>query len=143
MSITEVFEKQLTSNGYKITRSRHVILKVFSEFSERWLEPEEVLEKAREDEPKINFSTIYRNLDLMVRLNILCCVGGANSYYKLNEINEHHHHLICRACGKIDEIDYCPLKKSFIENKYDFDITDHKFEIYGYCSRCSSKKGSK
>jgi Fur family zinc uptake transcriptional regulator len=45
----------------------------------------------------------------------------------------------CLKCGKIFELDICPLEL-WINQIKDFEVVDHKIEIVGYCKNCRSNK---
>ncbi|MDK2820814.1 MAG: Fur family transcriptional regulator, zinc uptake regulator [Clostridia bacterium] len=130
-------EKELVQKGYKITRQRKIILDTFARLKKRWITAQELYEIVIEKNPKINFSTVYRNLDILTRISILCKIdkGQGVYYYSLNN-KDHHHHLICKLCGKTKSIHFCPLEYIDTENFQDFTIVEHKLEIYGYCKEC-------
>jgi DNA-binding helix-hairpin-helix protein with protein kinase domain len=65
---------------------------------------------------------------------------GNTSSYEIKCGEDHHHHLICRNCGKTEIINFCPLKEMQKElSEKNFTLTDHKFELYGYCKECENK----
>jgi len=130
-------EAILVNKGYKLTKHRRIILEIFQASDNCWLTAQEVFQKVS-DKNKINFVTIYRNLDTLTKLNLLCKIdkGQGISYYTLNNHDYHHHHLICKSCGKTCEINFCPLKEMPVEYFNDFTIIEHNFEIYGYCKEC-------
>ncbi len=91
----------------------------------------------------INFSTIYRNLELLSNLEIIdkLQIESGVSHYELCG-SAHHHHIICKSCGETRGIDICPYANMGEEQlkAMGFKATDHKFEIYGYCSKCNLKR---
>jgi Fur family zinc uptake transcriptional regulator/Fur family ferric uptake transcriptional regulator len=140
-------EKELTqklkSYGYKLTSQRQGILEVFIEYKGQVLSAEQIYEKTKKKYPKTNFSTIYRNLEIFERAYIIhkLSVDGEPAKYELVCCDEHHHHMICKGCGKSERIDFCPMKSMYKElEDREFTLTDHKFELYGYCKKCMEKK---
>jgi Fur family ferric uptake transcriptional regulator len=64
---------------------------------------------------------------------------GCNRYELVHDEEDHqHHHLVCRGCGKVEEVedDLLEVLEEKIEEKYNFKINDHSVKFYGYCSEC-------
>lgn len=136
-------EEVLREKGYKLTEQRRLIIEVFNEKPGHYT-AQEILGLVREKLEGINFSTIYRNLELLSTLEIInkMNIESGISHYELCGLS-HHHHIICKECGDMKEIDICPYGSLGEEQlkSMGFRATDHKFEIYGYCSKCSRTKG--
>lgn len=134
-------ESVLKDNGYKLTEQRKLIIEVFEEKNGPYT-AQEVFDRVKLKSSKIDFSTIYRNLELLSSLNIInkLIINSGVSHFELQG-RRHHHHLICKGCGEMKEIDICPFGD--YEDKLrasGFEPTEHRFEIYGYCSKCSCGK---
>lgn len=136
---------QLRRNGYKITPQRQEILKAFVENSNRLPQSaEEIHHKVVERYPNVSLDTIYRNLNVLEGLEIISRLSlrDGKSRYELNPGGSHQHHLICLGCGASEAIDYCPLKalrENGIAEEKRFEIKEHSFEIFGYCSLCRER----
>lgn len=129
----------LKKKGYKITTHRKVILEIFNKRPGHLFTASEVLEEILKKNIHINFSTVYRNLEVLEDAGILYRNNLDNgiNYYELNS-GEHHHHLICLGCGSTTDTGYCPIeemKHALKDNN--FTAVDHRFEIYGYCKQCN------
>ncbi|NLK21867.1 MAG: transcriptional repressor [Epulopiscium sp.] len=129
----------LRQRGYKLTNQRKAILEVLASYKGHVLSAEQIYEKTKEKYPKTNFSTIYRNLEILEKTEFIHRINmnGRASKYKVICNHGHHHHVICKDCGKSEIIDFCPLENidKKLVNK-DFILTDHNFELYGYCKKC-------
>ncbi|HHV72959.1 MAG TPA: transcriptional repressor [Clostridia bacterium] len=132
-------KNKLKKSGYRLTKQRKAIIEVLLEFSGHFLSAQEIFLKVKAKHPQTNFSTIYRNLETLENLNIIHKTNLVNdtSFYELISNENHHHHIICKGCGKTESINFCPLDniKINVENP-NFTLTDHKFELYGYCKKC-------
>jgi len=128
--------QELKKKGYKVTRQREAILSVLGEDEHQLLTAQEIFERILEMGSATNFSTVYRNLEILLQENIIRKVelNREAAYYELNCSGDHHHHLICKQCGSIQTTNFCPLDKLGDENG--FIPVEHKFEIYGYCKDC-------
>ncbi|KPU45425.1 zinc-specific metallo-regulatory protein [Oxobacter pfennigii] len=139
MSDVEILENKLKEKGYKLTNQRKAIIEVLFEQKGRFLTAEDIFIKTREKHADTNFSTVYRNLNILEDTGIihLTKLNSDASVYELADTDSHHHHIICRGCGKTESIDFCPLEELNTKlNNKNFTLTDHKFELYGYCREC-------
>lgn len=130
------YMNQLKKCGYKKTDKREEMIRIF-EREKRYLSAKEMLQYMQFTFPGLSLDTVYRNLSLFEQLDIVETTDlNGERIYRLNcSKGDHHHHLICLSCGKSRLIDICPLD-ALSEHPSEFMITDHKFELYGYCKEC-------
>lgn len=106
---------------------------------------EDIYEKIKKINNKISLSTVYRIIEKLVNLGIVHKVTTLDDNKALYEIikdsHTHHHYMICVKCKKMIPIDDCPVKEleKIIAYKTGFNITGHKFELYGECENCARK----
>jgi Fur family ferric uptake transcriptional regulator len=94
----------LHTHGYRLTPQRQVILEVVRQAGKH-VTPEQVYETVRSQNPAINRATIYRTLDFLCEQRLIVAMRwGSQTYYEIARQTPHHH-LICRSCGGIEEID--------------------------------------
>lgn len=129
----------LREHGYKLTPQRHAIIKVIASSSDH-LTPEAIYEKACLNNPDIGLVTVYRTLDLLGELHLVCRVhapDGCRSYM-MRRPTEHHHHLICSECGRVVDFTGCSLTEleQRLSRETSFDIDGHLLEFYGLCPDC-------
>lgn len=134
----ELIYKTLHEKKYKLTPARKQIINIFLHFDNQLINATELYQFIRKDNQKINFSTIYRNLEVLLECNLLEKLQFENgTRYKLSKSDSHGHHLICKLCHKTEPIPYCPileLESSLKDSG--FLPTEHRLEIYGYCKVC-------
>ena len=85
----------LRQRGYKLTPQRRAVLSVIA-LSHEHLTPAAIYERVRQEHSDIGLVTIYRTLDILTRLRLICEVhaGGNCRSYLMRRPLEHHHHLI-------------------------------------------------
>jgi Fur family ferric uptake transcriptional regulator len=129
----------LREQGHKLTPQRHTVLKVMASNHDH-LTPEVIYERSRLEDPGIGRATVYRTLDVLSKLNLVCRVhgeGGCRSYM-MKRPTEHHHHLVCSGCGKVVDFTNCSLveMEKKLSKESGFDIKGHLLEFYGLCRDC-------
>ena len=84
---------ELMQHGYKLTPQRQVVIQMITS-SQDHLTPTALYEKVHQDYPHIGLVTIYRTLDILTRLKLICELhaGGSCHSYTIGA-PEHHHHL--------------------------------------------------
>jgi len=134
--------KELKKKGYKLTVQRRLVLEALCA-SQKPLSAQEVYSYVTKKIPGIGFDTVYRNLTLLDEIGIVNRLHLKTKFNARFEIfsEKHRHYLVCLGCGKNIPIDYCPFKESNLKmaKREDFRITDHAFEVYGYCRKCDGK----
>src|SRR4030042_6547371 len=99
----------------KKLRLSHPRLLIYQELSNAKtpLSPQELYQNLKKNKKKIGLTSIYRSLDLFESLGIVFKISNGSSVkYKLCEIKNHHHHIICKACGAVVELDFCDISDS-------------------------------
>lgn len=92
----------------------------------------------------VGLATVYRNLAALAEDGVLDTVKSADgtTLYRECESSEHHHHLVCRSCGKTEEFHLKGLEETLNEmgREMGFSALRHTVELTGLCPQCSAKK---
>ena len=122
----------------RITSQRRLLLDLLNQ-SEGHLDADELYRLAKEREPRISLSTVYRNLSLFKELGLIeeRHFADEHHHYEVKGKREHYH-LVCLNCGKVVEFQ-SPLAermKETISKRTGFEILDGDIRLEGYCERC-------
>lgn len=135
----------LRSHGYRLTPQRYAVLKAIAS-SEGHLTPDAILERARTFRSDISRVTVYRTLDVLSQLELVCRVhvpDGCRSYM-MTRPTGHHHHLVCIRCGRTVDFANCSLEEleERLRSETGFRTTGHILEVYGVCPACEGTSPS-
>ncbi len=131
-------EAKLNEKHLKITKARKLILELLKDLSPQTVDELDLILRSKDE--KLSLSTIYRTCETLAEHGLLLKSNltddGIARYEYLK--SEHVHHAICLGCGRIIPIDDCPFGQfdQLMKSKYNFNVSSHRIEIYGYCSDC-------
>lgn len=141
----ELFRRTIKEKRLRMSHPRLLIYKELSQAKDP-LSAQELFQSLIKKEKRIGLTSIYRCLDLLESMGMAFkIINGSNVRYKLCELENHHHHVVCKACGKIMEFDLCEIQNwsEKIMESTGFQITDHQLNFYGFCKECNLLKDKK
>ncbi|KGF05437.1 Fur family transcriptional regulator [Arcanobacterium sp. S3PF19] len=124
----------------RMTRQRIAIIELLRN-QQTFLSAQDIHDLLREGGVNIGLATVYRNLQAMYEDHTVDTIrqeGTDIQLFRYCAEDTHHHHLVCRCCGKTVDIKGGGFeqwaRKIAAEN--DFSRVSHSFELYGQCSEC-------
>ena len=132
----------LRQNGFRITSQRTALLRVITSSRDRFT-PATIYERAKRYSPTIGIVTVYRMLDALDKIGLICRVHAADDCrsYLIKRPAGHHHHLVCTSCGRVVDVIGCNIAE--LENRVarntGFKISSHVLEFEGTCDTCMTK----
>ncbi len=135
-------DTNLKKAGLKVTLPRLKILQILEDAKERHLSAEDVYRILTQAGEEIGLATVYRVLTqfqeagLVIRHNF----EEEHAVFELDH-GEHHDHLVCVKCGRVDEFIDPIIEKRLndVVKETGFSITDHSLNVYGICVGCQKK----
>ena len=129
----------LKNIGLKATVPRLKILEIFQTSEQRHLSAEDVYRILLDLDVDAGLSTVYRVLNQLVQANILLrhSFESDHAVFELNE-GGHHDHLICIACGLVEEFsdEGIEARQRQVAAQNDFVLREHMLVLYGLCPAC-------
>jgi len=123
----------------RMTEQRRIIMEEVNKLTSHPT-AEQIYHIVRERLPKISLGTVYRNLDLLSKSNMIRKLYIDKDQAHYDAVKKEHYHVRCIRCGMIGDI--FDLPKTDIENEVgkltDFVIVDYKPEFKGICPECVS-----
>lgn len=141
MDQPEGIASKLTNRGYRLTPQRLMILAAI-ESSDDHISAEEIYAQIITKYPYVNISTVYRTLELLKELGLVTETdlgGGRVRYHPADK--GHHHHLVCRECGAVIDLDESVLSpvKDVLLQEYRFVADLRHLAIFGRCLNCKDR----
>jgi Fur family ferric uptake transcriptional regulator len=101
---------------------------------------QELHDELRSAGARVGLTTIYRELQALAGSGEVDVLrrGDGEAMYRQCESGDHHHHLVCRACGTSVEIESDAVEKwaEQTARRHGFSRVSHTAELYGLCSDC-------
>ncbi len=90
----------------------------------------------------VGLTTVYRTLQSLAdagEVDVLRTADG-ESVYRRCSTDDHHHHLVCRGCGKAVEVEGPAVEKwaESIAAEHGYVNVAHTVEIFGTCAECAA-----
>jgi Fur family ferric uptake transcriptional regulator len=93
--------------------------------------------------PPVGRASVYRALEQLEELGLVQrfeANRGIASYERVDPSGEHHHHAICRRCGRMQPFEDAALERAIADtsSRVDFEVFEHDVVLRGLCARCAS-----
>ncbi len=100
-------------------------------------------DELRRRRPPVGRASVYRALEQLEELGLVrrleVCRGTAG-YERIEPDGHHHHHAICRDCGRMVPFEDSSLERAIgqLSESISFDVTEHDVVLRGRCDRCTN-----
>lgn len=141
MGVKEDNATLLRKKGFRATPGKLRILSALQESQE----PTSIAELSKKLKKKVDVVTVYRALESLVNAGLVRRVDlhHPHAHYEYVDETEHHHHLVCRLCGKVEDVESCDpmhLEGRVLRKSKEFaSIETHAMEFFGVCKDCIKK----
>jgi Fe2+ or Zn2+ uptake regulation protein len=129
----------LRERGLRATSQRVVMHRLLRD-RDRHVSAEELLSEASERLPGVSLPTVYATLELFEQLGIVRRVNGGGGTLLWDTRADTHHHMICRNCGRIEDLetslDLKRARRSAARSGFEADRAE--VVVSGLCARCRS-----
>jgi Fe2+ or Zn2+ uptake regulation protein len=131
--------ERLRDAGERVTRQRLAVADALTA-SNRQVSAQELYGRLHRRDPSIGRATVFRTLEALVTAGVarrLELDGHVYGYVACRP--EHHHHLACDRCGRVEEIDEAYIRPvaERVATNLGFRIDDARVDFYGLCASCA------
>ena len=122
------------------TRQRVAVLDLLDTLDE-FSSAQDIHSRLRASGSSVGLTTVYRALQSLTSSGDVDVLRGADGEARYRRCNpEHHHHLVCRSCGRTIEVDNPDVERwaELVGGRHGFSDITHTLEIYGTCRRCTA-----
>lgn len=141
MSESTVIQEPLP--GQRQTRQRALVREVITNAPGPMTVPE-IHAAVQKKMPKTGIATIYRAVKLLLESKWIQSVTlpSGETRYESADLG-HHHHFQCKVCGKVTDIDHCPMRLTTnTELPGGYLLQSHEITMYGLCPVCREPAGA-
>jgi Fur family ferric uptake transcriptional regulator len=129
------------------TRQRTELWKALGSERERFRTAQEIHSLLQQSGSSAGLTTTYRNLNRLTAEGIVHVAtrNDGEKLFRRCSSSRHHHHLICRACGKAVELLDRSLEDRIknISRRSQFYGRDHEVDIFSMCLECKAGRASR
>jgi Fur family ferric uptake transcriptional regulator len=130
---------QIPMAGARPTRQRRAVATALQS-CEDFRSAQEIHDLLRRTGENVGLSTVYRTLQALADsgdVDVLRTEDGEAAYRRCS--TTHHHHLVCRSCGKTVEVEGPTVERwsSSVASEHGFTDVSHTLEIFGTCPSCA------
>ena len=139
---TEHTRETLTAAGHRASAPRDEVIAAIDSLGCS-VTARELSELLRERGSGVGLASIYRALELLERLGLIkrFDVGeGIARYEPAHPSGEHHHHVVCDTCGKVEPFEDQGLERAInrLSEQVSFEVAAHDVTLHGRCPSCRS-----
>ena len=130
-------EAQLRDRGLQVTAQRMAILEAVS--GHPHATTEEITEAVRDRIGTISRQAVYDTLGVFVEKDLIRRIQPTGSVARYEDrVGDNHHHLVCRGCGVVFDIDCAVGSRPCLtaDDDHGFDIDEAEVVYWGRCPSC-------
>ncbi len=106
------------------------------------LSAQEIFDQLRKARRPVGIASVYRALEALAELRLVKRVDagdGIARYERATPDGDHHHHLVCRDCGKVEAFSDLRLERAIdrVAGGLGYSVEEHEVVLVGACADCS------
>jgi Fur family ferric uptake transcriptional regulator len=132
--------QSLLDKGLRNGGARRSVVELLAE-QNCCLTAQEIFDRLRASGRKVGIASIYRVLELLSSEGFVQRIdlgSGIARYEAIQTGGDHHHHLICDSCGKVEAFEDNALEQAIdrVEETSGYAVAAHDVVLHGSCVEC-------
>ena len=141
MSWAETTTEALRRKGRRNSAARRAVIELLGR-QHCCLTAQEIFDELREGGRRVGIASVYRTLEQLTRDGFVQRVDvgvGIARFEPAHSDDEHHHHLVCADCGKVDAFADAGLEQALhkVERETGYSVA-HDVVLRGVCDDCAN-----
>lgn len=132
------FEQQLRDNGVQVTAQRLALMQAVASYPHATAD--DIADEVRAALGAISRQAVYDALSVLSDKGLIRRIQPAGSAARYEDrVGDNHHHLICRTCGLMFDVDCSVGSAPCLEASDDhgFEIDEAEVIYWGRCAGCT------
>jgi Fur family ferric uptake transcriptional regulator len=130
----------LAAAGYRSGGAREAVVRLLDR-QDCCLSAQEIHDRLRSARRGVGIASVYRALETLAELRLVKRVeagDGIARYEPLRPDGDHHHHLVCRDCGKVEAFSDPRLERAIdrAAGASGYAVEEHEIVLSGACADC-------
>src|SRR6184192_2125826 len=140
-SWSEATAAALRSRGHRSGAARSAVIELLGR-QHCCLTAQEIFDQLRGEGRRVGIASVYRALDQLTRDGFVqrIDIGADTSRFEpVHTDGEHHHHLVCDGCGKVEAFADDELERALrkVERRTGYSVAGHDVVLRGACGDCA------
>ena len=133
----------LRSKGRRDGGARRAVIELLGR-QDCCLSAQEIFDRLRGDGRRVGIASVYRTLEQLSRDGYVQRIdigSGTTRFEPVHADGEHHHHVVCDDCGKVEAFADAELERALheVEAKTGYSIGGHDVVLRGLCTACAPR----
>ena len=138
---TEGTLESLRAKGHRNSTARRAVVEFLGR-QDCCLTAQEIFDELRAQGRRVGIASVYRILEQLSKDGFVQRIdigAGTTRFEPIHAGGEHHHHLVCDDCGKVEAFADDQLERALrkVEGRTGYSVAGHDFFLRGACSDCA------
>jgi Fur family ferric uptake transcriptional regulator len=133
--------ESLDDAGYRRGGARAAVVELLGR-QNCCLSAQEIFDQLRKARRPVGIASVYRALEALAELRLVKRVDAGDGIARFEPApadGDHHHHLVCRDCGKVEAFSDSRLERAIdrVAGGLGYSVDEHEVVLVGACADCS------